>query len=480
MIVGSAPVYTIGRYTLFGEIASGGMATVHYGRLRGSVGFARTVAVKRLHPHLAKEPDFIAMFVDEARLVSRIQHPNVVQTLDVVTTEGEVLIVMELIQGESLSRLLRLTRNKGLNIPPDVVSAIMVHVLEGLHAAHDASDEHGQNLQIVHRDVSPQNVLVGVDGSARVLDFGVARAMGRLQTTEEGKIKGKFGYLSPEQLIGSPLDRRSDVFAAAVVLWESLVGGRLFKHENPANMVYALLNEEIAAPSSRLPGLPPELDAVVLKGLAREPDLRYRTARDMALALEKALPPATTRRVSEWIQEVAGDELAARSRQLAKVELDPSGPTTGADLTPATGSGISALTSMTAEQTPPPSNRRLLWAVAAVATIAGGSVAALVLSNSSATGPPAPASEAVEVTHTAVVEEATPVELPPVDPSGSAQAGVAASASASASAKAAAPPRRHRPTAGSKRPPPPPAKVDCSNPFIVDANGTKKPRPECF
>src|SRR5438094_9657465 len=187
----------VGRYALYGEIAAGGMATVHLGRLIGQVGFSRTVAIKRLHAQYAKDPEFVSMFLDEARLAARIRHPNVVATLDVVALRGELFLVMEFVQGESLSRLVRHARETRGSMPVPIVGAVMSGVLQGLHAAHEARNERGEPLDVVHRDVSPQNVLVGVDGVARVLDFGVAKAIGRLQTTRDGQIKGKTAYMSP-------------------------------------------------------------------------------------------------------------------------------------------------------------------------------------------------------------------------------------------------------------------------------------------
>src|SRR5580700_11191148 len=219
---------TVGRYALHHEIASGGMATVHIGRLLGPVGFARTVAIKRLHPHLARNPEFVAMFLDEARLAARIRHPNVVSTLDVVATEGELFVVMEYVPGDSLARLLFAAKERSERVPLSVAASIMVDMLHGLHAAHEASDERGQPLNLVHRDVSPHNVLVGTDGAAHLIDFGVAKATGRAQVTREGQLKGKLAYMAPEQLGGSPVDRRADVFGASVVLWEMLTGQRLF------------------------------------------------------------------------------------------------------------------------------------------------------------------------------------------------------------------------------------------------------------
>ena len=197
----AAPL-VVGRYAICDAIASGGMATVHLGRLIGPVGFSRTVAVKRLHPQFAHDPDFTSMFLDEARLAARVQHPNVVPTLDVVLANDELLLVMEYVRGEALSRLVRAARERGERLPPRIVGAIASGALQGLHAAHEAVDEKGRPLGLVHRDMSPQNILVGVDGTARVLDFGIAKAEGRAHATREGQVKGKLLYMPPEQLQG--------------------------------------------------------------------------------------------------------------------------------------------------------------------------------------------------------------------------------------------------------------------------------------
>jgi eukaryotic-like serine/threonine-protein kinase len=311
---------TIGRYALHSEIASGGMATIHIGRLLGPVGFARTVAIKRLHPPLARDPEFVAMFLDEARLAARIRHPNVVSTLDVVATEGELFVVMEYVPGESLARLLRAVRAANGIVPVPIAVTIMVGVLHGLHAAHEAHDERGQPLRIVHRDVSPHNILVGTDGDAHLIDFGIAKARGRMQVTRQGQIKGKISYMPAEQLMGQGLDHRADIFAASIVLWESLTGQRLYQGTDEGDVYAKVLMGKVDPPSLYAKGLSAAIDAIVLRGLARDRAQRYATAREMALALEAAIPLAPPSQVGGWVESVVGDALADRTAQIAGIE----------------------------------------------------------------------------------------------------------------------------------------------------------------
>ncbi len=316
----------VGRYALYGEIGSGGMATVRFGRLLGTVGFSRQVAVKCLHPQYAKDAEFRAMFMDEARLAARIAHPNVVPTLDVVAADGELFLVMEYVAGESLARLRRTAQDRGEPVPIRVAVALVINVLLGLHAAHEARGEGGDPLSIVHRDVSPSNVLVGADGVARLLDFGVARAAVRLETTQEGRIKGKLAYMAPEQLGGAEVGRTADVYAASVVLWELLTGRRLFgASDAPAAVVERMLGGPVEPPSRYRREVSPAIDAVTRRGLERDPSRRFSTAGEMAVALELASAGeiASASEIARWVQRLASGSLASRAQEVVRWESLP-------------------------------------------------------------------------------------------------------------------------------------------------------------
>jgi tetratricopeptide (TPR) repeat protein len=412
----------IGRYALFGEIAAGGMATVHFGRLLGPAGFSRTVAVKRLHAQFARDREFVDMLLDEGKIAARVRHPNVVQTLDVVAIDTELLLVMDYVQGESLAECLRAAKARRLPIPLDVVSTVICGVLHGLHAAHEAADERGAPLHIVHRDVSPQNVLIGIDGVPRVLDFGVAKAVGRLCTTQEGQLKGKLPYMAPEQLGGvDAVDRRTDVYAAGVVLWESLARQRLFTGANEAVVMRQVLEQPVPAPSTIDQDVPAEVDAIVLRALDRDPAKRFPTARAMALALEGAVPMASATQVARWLEGLVGEQLAVHMRMLAHAEReleslasdDPDGATVAlehapvrAPVDPEGETRTDLLETLHRPESVRPTERspRALRgraaaiAAGALAAAAGGTLAVMLVGRGHAASvpPPAPSSTVVE------------------------------------------------------------------------------------
>ncbi|MDI1476781.1 serine/threonine-protein kinase [Polyangium sp. y55x31] len=278
-----------GRYDKLAEIASGGMATVYLARAHGLGGFERLVAVKEMHPHLAKEPEFVAMFLDEARLAARIRHPNVVATLDVTENEaGTLSLVMEYIEGPSLQQVLRRAVRQRDRVPLDIGLRIFLDALAGLDAAHELTDESGVPLHIVHRDVSPQNILVSTDGIAKLTDFGVARADSRLSSTRTGTVKGKVPYMAPEQIRSKALDQRTDVYAAGAVLWEMLACRRLVQGDSEVAMMYQITEGAAVSPREVIPEVPEGIARACLKALEKNPDDRYTSAAEFAEALEAA------------------------------------------------------------------------------------------------------------------------------------------------------------------------------------------------
>jgi serine/threonine protein kinase len=320
------PSARIGRYALFEQFAVGGMATVHFGRLDGAGGFSRVVAIKRLLPHLVANREFTDMLLNEARLAARVRHPNVVATLDVVASKGDVLLVLDYVEGEALSTLCRAqAKQKKDLIPIPIAVGIMQDVLHGLLAIHEATDEKGRALDLVHRDVSPPNVLVGVDGVARVLDFGIAKALQHLDDSMTGRRMGKMGYMSPEQIRDERLTQRSDVFSAGIVLWELLCMRRLFPADRPEERMESILRGDYPRPSSLRPDLDPELDAIVMKALERSPDARFATVREFSAALEP-MAGASRREISQWVTELASGALAERTRMVARLENWSEGP----------------------------------------------------------------------------------------------------------------------------------------------------------
>jgi serine/threonine-protein kinase len=481
----------LGRYVLYDEIATGGMAAVHIARLMGPVGFSRTVAIKRLHRHLANDEAFLSMFLDEARLAARIRHPNVVPTLDVVTVEQELFLVMEYVQGESLSKLQRAAKATSERIPLRIASAILVASLHGLHAAHEAKSESGEPLGIVHRDVSPQNILVGADGVVRVLDFGIAKAMGRLHTTRDGEVKGKAGYMAPEQLRGAEVDARTDVYSASVVLWEVLAGQRLFSGDSPEATMNMVL-ERIAPPPSTLNAdVPAALDALVLRGLSRDASKRFANAREMAIALESVVAPATPHEIAEWVERTSGEVLRRRARIVAEIESRPSlrdesntpAPSSARTFVP----GSSPPTSATLAA--PTTSRRsrsgaltyVAFGVAAVAVaVACWTVVTFRRASLPELAPSAVASSPTGGASASATESAAVAEAPTSLPTTPAASPTLADGRRSpvVGRPAAASPARKTPARASN--PSGPVRSKCDPPYVIDANGDRSPKPECL
>jgi len=275
----------LGRYEIIGLLATGGMAEVHLGRLMGPSGFERVVVVKRILPHLAREAAFVDMFLDEARIVAKINHKNVIQVSELGREADELFLVMEFVEGESLGGFMRRHWGNEREIGFELAAYIVSEACAGLHAAHELKDEDGRPQEVVHRDVSPQNLMVTYDGQVKVLDFGIAKAVDRSARTSTGTLKGKVEYMSPEQCKAQPLDRRSDIFALGVLLYELSASKRLFRRGNELASLRAVCEDPIPLPSAVVPGFPQELEAICLKALAREREDRFKSADEMRRAL---------------------------------------------------------------------------------------------------------------------------------------------------------------------------------------------------
>jgi serine/threonine protein kinase len=278
----------ISRYEVVAQVGQGGMAAVYAVRLRGIGGFGKILAMKVLLPHL-KSRELVDMFLDEARIAAQIQHPNVAQLFELGEHEGTPFMVMELLRGRSYAGVIDRARERQIELPRALHLRVLADAARGLHAAHEARDEEGKPLAVVHRDVSPQNIHVGYDGHVKVVDFGIARARGRITQTESGTVKGKLRYLAPEQLDrSSPMDRRIDVWALGVILWEVFTHELLFRADDEATTIYNVLNKEVPRLSSRVADVPPEIDALCAACLSRDGTKRPENAEVVARALDTA------------------------------------------------------------------------------------------------------------------------------------------------------------------------------------------------
>ena len=320
------------------RIGRGGMATVWVARERhDDPSLERLVAVKAMLAELADEPEFTRMFIDEVRLVRSIRHPNVVEIFDVGESEGVMWMSMEWVQGESLHTIIA-EAGKRRAIPPEMAVRIIADVAAGLNAAHELRDASGALRGVVHRDVSPHNILIGTNGAIKLVDFGVAKALGRVsESTRAGQLKGKFGYMSPEQALGRPVDRRSDVFSLGIVLFELTTSRRLFRGESDVETLKLVISGQVPSPSSIDPSYPPELERIVLRALERDPRLRYQTAAEFEqdlrgfLKAERVVVPQSG--IAGLLKRVVGERIEQRRRAIrAALKKISGGGTGGGDL----------------------------------------------------------------------------------------------------------------------------------------------------
>lgn len=317
----------LGRYILRYRIAQGGMASVYLAQLSGSAGFEKWIAVKTIHPHIATSTRFVNMFLDEARLASQLDHPNLCSVFDFGEDRSTWFIAMEYLHGETFGVVARTGWSTAQPPPYVMVARILADAARGLHAAHELRLASGENAGVVHRDVSPENIFVTYAGPTKIVDFGVARWKSQSQDrTVVGELKGKIAYMCPEQLREEPIDRRADIWSLGVVLWEVTVGRRLFRRKTDAASVYAVLNDHVPRPTRFRPDYPPALAAIVAKALERDRTRRYPTALDFARALEQWLAstgkPAGTGEVSEYMHALFAEQIAMRERLLRTTYLE--------------------------------------------------------------------------------------------------------------------------------------------------------------
>lgn len=304
-----------GRYRICMELAAGGMGAVYVALYRGVDGFERVVALKRMHAHLSARAEFVKMFFDEAQLLARVKHPSVCSLIDLGKIDDSYFLVMEYVAGEPLSEIAHALGKRKRDLgarwqrTPLIAARLFARLCEGLHAVHETRDERGRALNIVHRDITPQNLFVLYDGTVRLMDFGIAHSEAALHRTEAGIVMGKVGYLAPEQLTDhSEADRRWDVWSMGVVLWEILCGRRLFTGKSLGSAPREVAEMPIPLPSVHNREVPPALDAVVMRALERDPEKRFPTARALGLALERVLADAgdsvPAAHVADWLEEL--------------------------------------------------------------------------------------------------------------------------------------------------------------------------------
>jgi tRNA A-37 threonylcarbamoyl transferase component Bud32 len=493
----------VGRYRIVSQLGQGGTADVYLAVADGPAGFQKLVVLKVLRKSLAGDPEFRAMFLSEARLAARLHHPNIVQTNEVLELDGVPVMVMEYLEGQPLSQVIVRGREAGFSLAMQL--RVLVDALHGLHAAHELADFDGTPLGVVHRDVSPHNLFVTLAGEAKVLDFGIAKLERSLVETEVGTIKGKLRYMAPEQVAGERVDRRADVYAAGVILWEALVGERMWKGCNETEIRSRVRQGDLQMPLALRAGVPPALDRICRRALSLSPADRHATALELADDLEAALPElgavaspreigATVARLFEDVRAETKGAIGRASKTHAVVDESAAEPPAipGPAARPAargralwvTGAaalalGIAAVIAWwvgggarlsvpepSFGARPPGLGTAGAPAPAGSAVLPAGSAAARPAD--SATARPADHGPAAPVDRAAAVEPATG-DARRIDPRGS-----------SASRLLPKHPQRLAAPASAAQSAPPAAATDCDHPFFFDANGIKKFRPECM
>ena len=309
-----------GKYTLIDRIAVGGMAEIFLARQAGLEGFEKTIVIKRIRPHLSKQPNFVKMFLNEAKLAAQLNHPNIVQIYDLGRIGESYFIAMEYIFGRDMRRIIPKADALGIPFPMVYALKIASSVCEGLYYAHARTDMYGNALNIVHRDVTPENIFVSFDGTVKVLDFGIAKAANQIEQTRAGEIKGKLSYMSPEQCMGKPLDNRSDIFSMGVVLYEWLTGFKLFTGDSEVAILKSITEGKIYAPSYFKADIPEGVEAILMKALEKDRERRYQTAWEMQYDLDQFLSQyeftPSNIHLSNFLKQLFNDELEEEKERL--------------------------------------------------------------------------------------------------------------------------------------------------------------------
>ena len=322
--IGTVSIRQYGKYFLVKKLAEGGMAEIFLAKQMGVERFEKNVVVKRMLAHLSGVQDFVSMFLDEARLAATLAHPNVVQILDLGLEEGCYFIAMEYLAGEDFSTVIRSAAKRGKYVPLNVVLKVIADAAHGLNFAHEVTDGKGQQLNIVHRDVSPSNIFVTYNGQVKMLDFGIAKAESRVTNTTAGVVKGKYQYMSPEQASSSPVDRRSDVYSLGVCLYEAVTNTRPFARESDLAVLNAVLKNEYRAPHEARPDLPLEVVQIIVKALYPIPESRYQSAAELASDLEQYLRATTSvsngKALAQYMFEFFGEERVQSKTRIDTLE----------------------------------------------------------------------------------------------------------------------------------------------------------------
>jgi serine/threonine-protein kinase len=319
-----------GKYTLIDRIAVGGMAEIFLARQAGLEGFEKTIVIKRIRPHLSKQPNFVKMFLNEAKLAAQLNHPNIVQIYDLGKIGESYFIAMEYIFGRDMRRIIPKADALGIPFPMVYALKIASSVCEGLYYAHQKTDLYGNALNIVHRDVTPENIFVSFDGTVKVLDFGIAKAANQIEQTRAGEIKGKLSYMSPEQCMGKQLDNRSDIFSLGVVLYEWLTGFKLFTGDSEVAILKSITEGKIYAPSYFKADIPEGVEAILMKALEKDRERRYQTAWEMQYDLDQFLSQyeftPSNIHLSNFLKQLFNDELEEEKDRLGSLRAASGGP----------------------------------------------------------------------------------------------------------------------------------------------------------